>query len=368
MPHPPRLATELAERSFKRILLIKPSSLGDVVHALPVLHGLRMRYPDARIDWLISSAFAPLLESHNELNELIIFDRRYFGRVGRSPQATRGFVRFVQGLRARRYELVIDLQGLFRTGFLAWASGAPVRIGFYSGREAAWIFFTHRIRDGSSNMHAVDRNYSVSKLLGFEGVPIRFNLPVSDVDYDDARTVLRDAGLQDGEPVVVVVPGARWETKRWPPERFAEAVDEIHARRRGRCVLAGGSEEVGLCERIVGLCRSAPVSLAGRTSLPQLAALLGLADLVLCHDSAAMHLAVALERPLVCLVGPTNPLRTGPYRRTDDVVRLKLDCAPCYLRRLSRCPHDHRCMRALDTASVVAAVERALLASAGVAV
>ena len=125
-----------------------------------------------------------------------------------------------------------------------------------------------------------------------------------------------------------------------------------------RALLLGSPDEVSLCERIAAACESAPVNLAGRTSFRQLATVLSLTDLVLCHDSAAMHLAVALKRPLVCLIGPTNPRRTGPYRRIDDVVRLKLDCAPCYLRRLSQCRFDHRCMQELGVDMVVGAVEK----------
>ncbi|MHC4696972.1 MAG: glycosyltransferase family 9 protein, partial [Planctomycetota bacterium] len=148
------------------------------------------------------------------------------------------------------------------------------------------------------------------------------------------------------------------ETKVWPPERFAETIDALHSRSDVRCVLLGGPDDVSLCERIARACRSEPISLAGRTDVRQLAAVVGLADVVLCHDSAAMHLAVALRRPLVCLIGPTNPRRTGPYGRPGDVVSLELDCAPCYLRRLSQCPHNHRCMRELGSDKVVSALER----------
>ena len=127
MADPRYAGPDVAQRSFERILLIKPSSLGDVVHALPVLHGLRERYPRARIDWFIASDFAPLLEGHHELNELVVFDRRRFGRLARSPRIAGEFWQFVASLRDRRYDLVIDLQGLFRTGFSAWASGANRR-------------------------------------------------------------------------------------------------------------------------------------------------------------------------------------------------------------------------------------------------
>ena len=357
-----RSGADLSRRSFERILIVKPSSLGDIVHALPVLHGLRTRYPGAKIDWLVASAFAHLLEGHGELDGVVLFDRKRYGRIGRSLRVTREFVRFLRNLRARRYDLVVDLQGLFRTGFLAWASDAPVRIGFRDAREGARIFYTHHVRIPSNNpdRHAVDRNYDVAKLLGFEDVAIRFNLSLTESVRTEARSLLRRSGLAERERVVAVVPGARWETKVWIPERFAETIDELQAETGVRCLLLGGSDEVDLCDRIVNACRTEPVNLAGRTTVRHLAAVIGLADTVLCHDSAAMHLAVALDRPLVCLVGPTNPRRTGPYGRLGDVVRLNLACSPCYLRRLSQCQHDHRCMVGLDTTTVVAAVRRAL--------
>ena len=135
----------LARRSFDRILLVKPSSLGDIVHALPVLHGLRAAYPEATIDWLVASPFVPLIESHPELNGVVAFDRAKFSRLARSPTVAADFVRFVRDLRRRKYDLAIDLQGLFRTGFLTWASGAAVRIGFRNARESAAVFYSHKI-------------------------------------------------------------------------------------------------------------------------------------------------------------------------------------------------------------------------------
>jgi len=125
-------------------------------------------------------------------------------------------------------------------------------------------------------------------------------------------------------------------------------------------VLLGGGDEVALCETIAAQCRRKPLSLAGRTSLPEFVALIDQANLVVCHDSAAAHLAAALSRPLVCITGPTNPYRTGPYRRLDDAVGLDLDCAPCYLRRLEQCPYDHRCLRELSVDHVQSAIRVSL--------
>ena len=155
-------SANLSSRSFARILLIKPSSLGDLVHALPVLHGLRQRYPRARIDWLAGSAFAPLIEGHPDIHEVVRFDRQRFGRMVVSPSALVGFHRFRKDLRRRNYDLVIDLQGLFRSGFLSWSTGAKVRIGFAQAREGAKWFYTDLIGPSPHDTHAVDRNYSRS--------------------------------------------------------------------------------------------------------------------------------------------------------------------------------------------------------------
>ncbi len=368
MTNSTRPQTELFRRTFERILLIKPSSLGDVVHALPVLHGLRRRYPDARIDWLISSSLAPLLEGHPDLSELILFDRRRYGRMAYNPKAAADLVRFIGRLRARRYDLAIDLQGLFRTGFLSWAA-APVRIGPADAREGASVFYNHRMPPHDPDTHAVDRNYSVARLLGFADVPVEFHIPLSEDDRAGAEGLLqkgwhgpRSRGHvgRHGQRLVAVVPGARWETKIWLPERFAEAIDELQEGDDVRCVLLGGPDETARCSQIASACKKAPIDLSGHTTLRTMTGVLAQADAVLCHDSGAMHLAVALGRPVVCLVGPTNPARTGPYRRPGDVVRLDLDCAPCYLRKLSQCRFDHRCMRDLTVTPIVDAARRSL--------
>ena len=351
---------EIASRKFERILLVKPSSLGDVIHALPVLRGLRHRFPSAKIDWLIGSAFASLLEGNADVNDRILFDRTKFSRVGLRLVPTRDFLRLIGDLRRREYELVIDLQGLFRSGFLSWVTGAPVRIGFADAREGAPIFYTHKISTPPVDVHAVDRNLGVGQLLGFTSDRVTFDLSLDDSLREQARALLRQHGLRDDDCLVAIAPGARWETKAWPWKNFAQTIDALAENPALHCVLLGGREDISLCEHIAGQCQKQVISLAGKTSIRQMIALLERASLVLCHDSAPMHAAAALGRPLVCLTGPTNPARTGPYRRMDDVLRVTLPCSPCYLRKLSQCGYEHRCMHELRVEAVVARI-RALL-------
>jgi len=355
----PRRA-DISSRRFERILLIKPSSLGDVVHALPVLHALRARFAEARIDWLIASSLAELIDGHPAVNHAVRFDRQRFGRIGLSPRITAEFLRFLADLRRRRYDLVIDLQGLFRSGFLARATGSDVRVGMHEAREGAGLFYTHRAPECDRDAHAVDRCLSIGQLLGFPDAPACFDLALPNAIVDEAERLLRTAGAKADDLLVAMVPGARWETKRWPVERFARVVDILHESPGVRCVLLGGESERGLCRQIVLQSERPAVDLSGHTGLRLLAAVLSRADVVLCHDSGAMHLATAMGRPLVCLVGPTNPRRTGPYRRETDVLRVELECAPCYLRRLSQCPYEHRCMMDLEVERVVEALHAAL--------
>lgn len=355
--------SELVNREFHRILLVKPSSLGDVIHALPVLHALRQRYPHARIDWLIGTAFAPLLENNPDLSETILFDRHKFARVGWSFAVTRDFARFVADLRARQYDLVIDLQGLFRSGFLSRVTAAPVRIGFAQARERAGMFYTHKIPPAPIDTHAVDRNMRVGRLLGFSSEAVEFPLGIDESLRTQVTELLGRYGIAVSQPYFAVAPAARWETKRWPPRSFVQTIGAILQQPDVHCVLVGGADDASLCEEIREQCGPRSVSLAGKTSIREMIVVLERAAAVLCLDSAPMHIAAALGRPLICLTGPTNPARTGPYGRSDDVLRLPLECSPCYFRKLSQCPHDHRCMRELDAHEVIART-RALLANA----
>ncbi|HPF39338.1 MAG TPA: lipopolysaccharide heptosyltransferase II [Phycisphaerae bacterium] len=345
---------ELADRDFRRILLIKPSSPGDIIHALPVLRGIRRRFPDATISWLIAKSFVNMLESETTLNEIIPFDRRHYGRLGRSWQSTRDFLNFMMDLRRKKFDLVIDLQGLFRSGFLAWGSRAKVRIGFQDAREMAWMFYTHRAPRDDAEKHAAERNFDVAAILGVDRAQPDFRIAVSTDDTTMARNLIRSR-LGGDQRYIVMAPSTRWPTKCWPAERFGQLAETLHQSSGLKTLLVGGHGDIEDGRAAEDAGAGAAINLCGYTTLRQLAALIDRASLVVTADSTPMHLAAAHARPLVALFGPTNPVRTGPYGRSRDVVRLELDCSPCYFRKLKQCPHQHRCMRDLSVAQVAAA-------------
>lgn len=338
----------------QRILIIKPSSLGDIVHALPVLAGLRAAYPDAHIAWLAGLSFAPLLEGHPLLDEVIPFDRRRYGQMLQSPRILTDFLRFVRQLRRRRFDLVLDLQGLARSGFLSLASGARRRVGFAHARELACVFYSHRVRCERTDQHAVDKNLRLARTLGLPVDPPIFPLGLRSEELAAAGQLIGEAAGRPLDRFTAVVPGARWETKRWPAGRLAELIDRMHTEGLPPSVILGAPADQAFANQVASACRAPLVNLVGRTSLRDLSAAIALADLIVCHDSGPMHLAAALGKPLVAIFGPTNPARTGPYSDAAQVVSLPLPCAPCYRRE---CPLGHQdCLRKLDVDTVLSKV------------
>lgn len=319
MPHPPLHALDP-----RRVLLIKPSALGDITHALPVLSALRRRFPAAHLSWLVNRAYAPLLEGHPDLDAVVPFDRGAGWRSG---------LRLCGTLRRANYDLVIDLQGLLRSGVLARATRAPRRVGLAGAREGARWFYTDVVAEpGRLAMHAVDRCWRVAEALGAGDLPKTFRLPL-----DPAAAAWVDERLRElPRPWLALSAGSRWPTKRWPPEHFAELAARAQAEFGGTVVFLGTSDEAPLNAAVRAGLSGASLDLTGQTTLPQLAALLARADGVLANDTGPLHLAVALGRPVAAPYTCTKAALTGPYRQAHHVAETRVWCAGSYRRRCGR--------------------------------
>ena len=319
--------------NFSRTLIIKPSSMGDVVQALPVLTALKEAHPEAHVSWLVAKAFAGILEGHPRLDGVILFDRERFGQFTFSLAVATEFVRFLEGLRRRRFTTVIDLQGLFRSGLLALATGAPARVGFRGARELAPLFYTAEVALGRHVVHAVDRYLAVARRIGLPAPEAQDHLPIPAEARSAIRGRLAEAGLGPDEPFLAVCAHARWPTKQWPPERFAAVLDRLRAERGARAVLVGSPAAADGARTIADRMRQPPIDLTGATTLKELAAVIGEARVMLTNDSGPMHVAAAVGRPVVAIFGPTNPMRTGPYGPGHRVLAGRAACSPCYRRQ-----------------------------------
>lgn len=318
----------------ERILLIKPSALGDIVNALPVLTGLKRLFPAAGIDWLVQSSFAELLVGHPHLNRLIEFHRR--GWFATPWTTARTASRFLRELRQHRYDLVIDLQGLLRSGLMMVAARGKTKVGLAECREGANLACTHLLPALPGTAHAVDRYWRAVTALGGLHLEKEFILPVSPWASAWAERSLR--GLP--RPWLMLNLGTRWETKRWPVAHFADLAGRLRDRHGGSIILVGGPGEEPLGREFQSLARGGAMDCIGQTRLPQLTALLSHADLLITNDSGPMHLAAALNRPVLAPFTCTDPRRHGPYGQLHRAVATQVDCAASYLKR---CPH-RKCM------------------------
>ncbi|MGC2061440.1 MAG: lipopolysaccharide heptosyltransferase I [Thermodesulfovibrionales bacterium] len=319
------------KQSPERVLIVKPSSLGDVVHSLPFLNSLHACFPEASIDWVIARGLDGLLEGHPMLDRLIVIDKDRWRRISQAAVTLTELKDLFRTLRARRYDLVVDLQGLLRSGLITKATRARVRVGFSEAREGSRLFYTRTVR-GGREVHAVDRYLKVAAALGCETKNVVFPLPSSTGVSEKVKEVRNNL-----KNYIVLVPGARWDTKIWPVGNFGALASMLPL----KSVVIGGSGDRERAEEIVRLSGGRAFSVAGNTNLPELVELMRTAQCVVTNDSGPMHIAAALGIPVVAIFGPTSPVRTGPYGQRHVILKSERGCAPCYKRRCA----DVRCMR-----------------------
>jgi len=337
-------------REPRAVLLVKPTALGDVVTAVPVLRGLRRTFPEARLGWLLSRANAALVRHDSDLDQVVLFERRRLARTWRSPAATGALGALLRELRAGRFDWVIDLQGLFRSGFFSAATAAPVRAGFADAREGAAWFYTHRIE--VQPVHTVERNIALARALGVDARPEDMTLQIPREGREFAEA-LREARGPARSQLLVCVPPTRWRTKRYPVRHWRTVLRALTA--DVPAVLLGTPGDRELCGAIAEGLGSGVIDLSGRTTIPQMVGLIAASAGVICCDSAAKFIAPAVGVDAVVLFGPTRLERTGPYLRGTP-VRANVPCQGC-LRK--RCGHI-TCMDLIDPAEVISAAREML--------
>ena len=310
--------------ALKNILIIKPSSLGDIVLALPALSALRKSAPFAKISWLIRPEFAPLLKNHPHLTETILFDRKFLGQAWFNPRGLASLLSLIWRLRRSKFDAVIDLQGLFRTASLAWLSGCRKRFGMAGARELAHIFYTHKVAQDQDCIHLVDYYLKIVQAAGASETHVQFLLPVDPAAADAVNRLLKTKGIEPNN-YAVFVPTSAHRDKCWPVERFAALADKVSSQFHLSIIATGAASEKNAVERLRNLANVPIANFAGVTSLSELVALLKAARLVVSNDTGPGHIAAALGVPVVLIFGPTNPARVHPYNRPECAVAVEPD-------------------------------------------
>lgn len=325
---------------LKKILIIKPSSLGDIVHSLPVLDALHRCFPGAEVHWLVAKGFEGILEGHPMIKKLWVIHKDQWKEMTKLRTTISELRQLYRNLRAENYDCAIDLQGLFRSGLIAKATGSPMRIGFAEAREGSTVFYTHKV-PGGKDIHAVDRYMKIPIFLGCGATGVRFPLP-------PVRAGLTD-GLTPSREYAVLVPGARKPVNRWPAQRFGELASRLPL----KTVVVGGKGDRALAEEVVKGSGGKAVSLAGKTGLKELISIIQGARFVVSNDTGPMHVAAAFGVPVFALFGPANPVRTGPYGEGHTVIRKMISCSPCYRRSCN----NPRCMDMITVREVAGIID-----------
>lgn len=300
------------KKDYKNILIIKMSSLGDIIHALPSLYVLRKAYPHAKITWAVHPAFAGILPGKPWIDEIYLVDRKRIKQFSYWKQIW-------HDLHAQHFDLVIDLQMIAKSGIISFLSGGKEKIGYHDGREGSFLF-SKPIAGPHEHGHIIEQLLDVMRYLGCPVDKIEFPLKNLDKETKTIKTLLKNYGVHDS--YVVLIPGTRGDYKKWPISYWGELAKKL-ATQGITTVIAGSKGEMDMGKAIKTISPSDyTVNLMGKTNLLELAALEKNAALHISSDTGPLHIANAVHTPIIALFGPTPPDRNGPYGNTNSHIIL----------------------------------------------
>lgn len=292
-----------------RVCVVMMSAVGDAVHVLTLINAIKRQHPESHITWVLQPGPASLVRGHSAVDDIVIFDR---------TRGWRAFVDMQRELSRRRFDLLIDLQVYLKAGIVTALSGAPVRLGFdrARARDMNWLFTNRRI-SASPVKHVQDQYFEFLSELGIASEPIEWNLG----PRSDEKEWQRDWITRVGRPYAAIVVATSKPDKDWIPEKWAAVCDVLESRYELQPVLVGGESprEREAAQRISAAARNPPVNALG-SGLRNLVSILDASSLVLSPDTGPLHMAVALDRPVISLMGYSDPRRTGPYRQFHDLI------------------------------------------------
>jgi ADP-heptose:LPS heptosyltransferase len=349
----------------KRLLIVKPSSLGDVVHTLPVAHAIKRCFPACFIGWIVQKAFVPILETDPAVDEIIpiripstsdpLAPRGIFIQALKSTLATLANLR--ARFKERPYDVVLDLHASFRSGLLALTNPNGTRIGFADAKELNPLFQHHRLQPDPGKPHAVDKNLAFARFLGCPPADDDFRIVSGPGQRERVEAFLRSNGVWPEDRVVYANPAARWSTKYWTVDGWAGLAELFSTMDRTHMVFAGSPQDAAYISEITRRTSARPIVAAGNLDLGEAVALLQRSDVYVGVDSGPMHIAAFAGLPVVALFGPTDPDKVGPYGPGHLVLtRTDLDCLACRKRSCS----DRMCLEGITARHVFDETKRLL--------
>lgn len=333
----------LSEFEPQRILIVLHGSIGDVTRALPLAAMLRRALPSAFLAWSVEPLCYPLLEHNPAIDEIIVFERRW-----------KGSLRFLRRIRAARFDLVLDLQRLFKSGLISRWSGARHRVGFHrrDSKELNWLFNNRRIPFYGDRISKFEHYLKFVDYLAIEPGRVEWEFGLSAQENAAVEALLSGVG-----PYGVLFVGTRWQSKDWFPHQMSGCAELLERDFGLRTILLGGKDDQALAAEAAAPVSSHVRNLTGMTSLRQAIGIIQRAKIAVGPDTGLMHIAAAVGTPVVSLWGATDPVRTGPHGYADLVIRGQASCSPCYRRS---CSIGRVCMQSITITQIGAKIRAAL--------
>jgi len=291
------------------------------------------------------------------IDKVYIFERRKWGKKRSFLRTCLEFFKFTSKIRDCNFDLIIDLQGLLRSGLITFLSGAKNRIGLSDAREGSRLFLNHVVNVPDKKMHAVDRYLLVCNEVGVSNQkPVKFSIFIKEEIDRKVEKLFSEYDVNEDDILVAVNPNSRWQSKCWSPDRFARLSDKLIDKYDVKIIMIGAAGDREYVEKIVGMMKNTPLVLVGKTTLLELASVLKKTDIMITNDSGPMHMSVAVGTPTIALFGPTDPIMTGPYGKNSEVLFERIECQPCFKRNCS----IRECMDLIDVEDVIDTFEKTL--------
>jgi len=338
-----------------KILLIRLSAIGDVIHALPVAKATRERYPKAEITWIVEDKAKDLVIGNPNIDNLIILPKEEWKRDFKNNKwsTIKKARSFFKKLKKHKFDIALDVHGLFKSGLTAYLSGAKKRVGPANGREGSTLFYQQKVKLPTTEIHQIDRNLQIAQGIDVKTDSVAFDIILSKEEEKMVAQILKELGLDSDKPLITINPYTSWSSKNWLNRRWAEVADNLIKDLNCEVIFTGSPADRAGVSEIIELMEERSYNLAGKTNLKELAGIYDRADLFIGCDTGPMHLAVAMETPVIALFGPTNPVTHGPYGDNNIVLKGDTPCKCCWKRV---CQHNKECMKAISVNNLLEAV------------
>ncbi|MFH1562887.1 MAG: lipopolysaccharide heptosyltransferase II [Nitrospirota bacterium] len=333
----------------KKILIIRLSSIGDIVLASPLIRLVRKKFPQAKIDMLVCSEFEELISANPNLSQVILFDRK---------TGLKGLLRLCKKIRKERYDLVIDIHKKLRSSIICWTSGAKQTVVYNKHSFLRFLLVNFKINRFVTTTYVANLYLKSVERFGIEDDGQGLELDITQAKDMGVLELLRQEGVSKECSLIGLAPGAHWNTKRWFKESFIELANLLLQRKGVKIVILGGKDEMELGKEIESGLLDKPINAVGKLSLMETAALLKRCNVLITNDTGVMHIAAAVKTPVVAIFGPTvGEFGYYPYRVANRVISKDLPCKPCTTKGTSKCKiNTFDCMRIISTDEVLEAV------------